>query len=487
MMDSQEITKLQEQLEQLQLKVTRSLAIEQQLINSRFQLDQELQRFRSIYHYGQLLGKCSDMEHFAEILAESVVDIFEIESSIVWFSKDGIHLNPTAAATIDCGISTDGCSGLRSWLEDHLLTAELPYILRSEKGLKKHPNDVYDRLIAANIVNSEGICLGVVVGFVSTEKKDLYEVDMNDCEDSFGVLCHLSSTLYQNHLDNITIQNQNIQLEAKIATQARELIQQEKLASLGTLAAGVAHEINNPVGFIKSNVTVLADYSTTVISAMNLLRDLFDGKISIDEAKNNYRSANLDMGDLSFIPEDLIDLLQQTTNGIERVTKIVDGLRRFSHPSNNKRSATNINDCIEAAISVTTNKIKHLANLNKSLGELQLVAAIESELTQVFVNILINASQALGGKFGEILVSSWQEDNWIYASIQDNGIGIHEKHLSQLFEPFFTTKPVGEGTGLGLSISHGIMQDHGGLISVQSSVGHGTTFTLKFPAMSETT
>src|SRR5210317_342594 len=127
MMDSQEITKLQEQLEQLQLKVTRSLAIEQQLINSRFQLDQELQRFRSIYHYGQLLGKCSDMEHFAEILAESVVDIFEIESSIVWFTNDGVHLNPTAAATIDCGISTDGRSGLRSWLEDHLLTAELPY------------------------------------------------------------------------------------------------------------------------------------------------------------------------------------------------------------------------------------------------------------------------------------------------------------------------------------------------------------------------
>lgn len=480
-MDSSNDNKLQLQLEQLQLKVTRSLAIEQQLINSRFELDRELQRFRSIYHYGQLLGRCSDMSHFAEILAESVVDIFELESSLIWLTDDGVQLNQNAASIVDCVFSVEDCSDLKLWLENTLLTAQLPQVLRSRIGDKNHPNEKYHRLITANMVNSEGVCLGVVVGFVSAAKTELYDVDIADCEDAFGVLCHLSSTLYQNHLDNIIINNQNAQLEAKVATQARELIQQEKLASLGTLAAGIAHEINNPVGFIKSNVDVLSDYSITVIMAMNLLRDIFKHGLSIDDAKDKFLDANLVMDDLSFIPEDLTDLLKQTSTGVDRVTKIVDGLRRFSHPSSNQKMPTNINDCLEAAINVTHNKIKHLADLSREFGNVKPVAAIESELTQVFVNILINASQAMGGKFGEIIVKSWQEGDWVFALIQDNGKGIHEKHLSHLFEPFFTTKAVGEGTGLGLSISHGIIKDHGGSIEVKSKPNAGTAFTIKLP------
>ncbi|PLX49829.1 MAG: hypothetical protein C0613_06180 [Desulfobulbaceae bacterium] len=249
------------------------------------------------------------------------------------------------------------------------------------------------------------------------------------------------------------------------------VFQQEKLASVGQLAAGVAHEINNPVGFISSNLSTLHKYIgkiTTYLAAA-------DSGQSSEELRQLRKKLKID-----FIFTDIRDLINESLEGTERVREIVQNLKSFSRAEEQTFVRADINECLEKTLKVIWNELKYKATIIKEYGRLPSVKCYPQQLNQVFMNLLINAVQAIDTK-GEITIQTWQEDKEIHVAISDTGQGIAPQNLSQLFEPFYTTKEAGKGTGLGLSIAHDIIRQHKGRIDVISRPGKGSTFTVIIP------
>ncbi|MBU4262517.1 MAG: PAS domain-containing protein [Proteobacteria bacterium] len=259
------------------------------------------------------------------------------------------------------------------------------------------------------------------------------------------------------------------------ATQS-QMLQREKMASVGQLAAGVAHEINNPVGFVSSNLGTLAKY----IGRLTEYIDLQD-KAVISDLREQLQAARKELK-IDYIIEDAKDLIRESLDGTGRVSTIVRGLKSFSRIDEARRQAADINECLEATLNIVWNELKYKATVTKDYGDIPQTLCNPQQLNQVFMNFLVNAAQAIA-KQGEIRIRSWQETNWIFVSIADTGCGIAAENLSRIFEPFFTTKDVGKGTGLGLSISYDIIKKHGGDIAVESETGRGTTFTVKIPVV----
>ncbi|NOY13176.1 MAG: PAS domain S-box protein [Deltaproteobacteria bacterium] len=254
-----------------------------------------------------------------------------------------------------------------------------------------------------------------------------------------------------------------------------QMLQREKMASIGQLAAGVAHEINNPIGFVSSNLRTLDKYTRRLSGYIALLEKALADSPAWEDLQSERKNIKLD-----FLLEDTAELIEESLDGSERVKKIVQNLKTFSRVDQAEEQATNLNECLESTIAIVWNEIKYKAELKKDFGELPEIVCNPQELTQVFTNILVNAAQAIE-KNGLIKVSSRYDGHAIIIRIEDNGCGIAEEDLSRIFEPFFTTKEVGKGTGLGMSISYEIVEKHGGDIQVQSVVDEGTCFTLIFP------
>ena len=264
----------------------------------------------------------------------------------------------------------------------------------------------------------------------------------------------------------------------QLANAQQQMVQQEKLASIGQLAAGVAHEINNPTGYVYSNLQSLKKYSQELADTLLALKN----QTETDKAKAlSAFQANWKEHDIDFILQDLPELLGQSLKGVERIIKIVRGLSRFSHINEDKAEYLNLNELLDSTIELLWNEIKHKAKMVKDYGELPLVKANANQLSQVFVNLIMNALQAME-KDGTLTVSTRPRNRRVEILVQDTGAGIAPEHLSKIFDPFFTTKPVGQGTGLGLSISYEIVKAHGGDIQVQSEQWKGTTFTITLPA-----
>ncbi len=256
------------------------------------------------------------------------------------------------------------------------------------------------------------------------------------------------------------------------------LYQQEKLASVGQLAAGVAHEINNPMGFITSNLNSMEKYVMKINEFMES-QEKFMNLVQDDAGKEELQVLRKKMK-INFIQEDIIDLLHESLEGADRVTEIVKNLKSFSRLDEEKIKAADVNECLESTIKVIWNELKYKVTLHKDYGEIPLVMCNAQKLNQVFINLLINAAHAIE-KEGDVHIRSWYESGKIMVAISDNGKGIDSLHLNKIFEPFFTTKEVGKGTGLGLSISYDIIKEHNGDIVVDSQVGKGTTFTVSLP------
>lgn len=265
-------------------------------------------------------------------------------------------------------------------------------------------------------------------------------------------------------------------LERREAIQEKQkmqafIFQQEKLASVGQLAAGVAHEINNPLNYISSNLGSLNEYLVQLMEYVNASTT----NLKAEELQQLRKALDID-----FIAEDIKDLISESIEGTDRISAIVQNLKSFSRVDEGKCKETDINDCLENTIKVIWNELKYKAKIIKEYGELPLTQCYPQHLSQIFMNFLVNAVQAIE-KEGEIKIKTWQDGKSIYVSITDTGHGIPEENISKLFEPFFTTKEVGKGTGLGLSIAHEIIQKHKGRIDVESEVGRGTTFTVTLP------
>lgn len=263
-----------------------------------------------------------------------------------------------------------------------------------------------------------------------------------------------------------------------------QLLHSEKLASIGQLAAGVAHEINNPVGFINNNMEVLgqyiADYGKVLRMVENLKaaieqENLEKAKSIVQEMARFEEEINLD-----YIINDIDNLLQHNQRGLERIQKIVLDLCTFAREDKDTMELVKIEEVIDSILSIVQSELKYKAELKKNYVDTPLVKGNAQRLGQVFVNLLVNAVQAIEEK-GMIEIKTYQEGRYVYVDVIDTGKGISPENLRKIFDPFFTSKPVGQGTGLGLSVSYEIVKKHGGEIKVQSEVGKGTTFTVMLP------
>lgn len=269
-----------------------------------------------------------------------------------------------------------------------------------------------------------------------------------------------------------------------------KIIQQEKMASIGQLAAGVAHEINNPMGFIISNLSSLKGYTGKIATFLKVqdetvieLKGVCDGEQGVDEKKAVLFQRLQDMKrsqKIDYIMGDTEDLIKETQEGANRVKNIVQDLKGFTRMTVDDSMAADINAGLESTINIIWNELKYKTTLVKDFADLPLVTCNPGQMNQVFMNILLNAVQAIDTQ-GEIRIKTWSEKNNILVSISDTGCGMPHEVVNRIFEPFFTTKEVGKGTGLGLSISYEIIKNHGGDIKVDSKMGEGTTFTVKIP------
>lgn len=277
----------------------------------------------------------------------------------------------------------------------------------------------------------------------------------------------------------------NIELKAlnvKLADTRQQLIQSEKMVSIGQLAAGVAHEINNPIGFVSSNMSNLEKLVSPIIDLIK-----FTQKIKTQLPSEHQHELNniLEDLDVEYTIDDLPALVNESLEGLARVKKIVQDLKDFSRADTNTDfQLTDIVEGLKTTLTIATNEIKYVADVNMLIEDKLEIECHPGQLNQVFLNLLVNSAHAMHERKerGLITISGgFLSKDRIFIEIKDNGCGIPENIASKIFDPFFTTKPVGKGTGLGLSIAYGIIKTHNGTITLDSKVGSGTTFRIELP------
>ena len=282
------------------------------------------------------------------------------------------------------------------------------------------------------------------------------------------------------------LRDQNAYLEAEVERRMKEsqqiqiqLLQSEKLAAIGQLAAGIVHEINNPVSFVTTNLSALDSYLQDVFELLDAYAILEEACTSDESALANVRELK-QRKEIDFLRDDSAQLVLESRQGLVRVSKIVSDLKNFSRMESSDWQRADLHNGLDSTLNIVWNEIKYHCTLHKDYGDIPEVYCIPSQINQVFLNLLVNAAQAVPQK-GDITIRTGRTDDEVFVAIADTGTGIPAENLPRLFEPFFTTKPVGKGTGLGLSIAYGIVQKHKGRIEVESTMGEGTTFTIWLP------
>jgi len=275
-----------------------------------------------------------------------------------------------------------------------------------------------------------------------------------------------------------------------------QLRQAQKLESIGRLAAGVAHEINTPTQYIGDNIMFIRDSLGELMSPLRLFGQLVqaarDNKLDpelLDSAEAAIKTADLD-----YLMEEMPKAVEQSLQGVDRVTKIVRAMKEFSHPGAAEKTKVDLNHCIDSTLTVARNEWKYVANLVTDFDpNLPPVTCLPGEFNQVILNLIINAAHAIGDTLnpqtsekGTITVRTRQDGDWVEVRIGDTGSGIPEAARAKIFEPFFTTKSVGKGTGQGLAIARSVIVDkHGGTIRFETELGKGTTFLIRIPISSK--
>lgn len=273
--------------------------------------------------------------------------------------------------------------------------------------------------------------------------------------------------------------NADIDIQRRLEEAQNQLLQSEKMASIGQLAAGVAHEINNPIGYVYSNLSTLEKYLADIFAVLAAYEALEPALGEYSDALAEIRQLKARV-DFDFLKDDITALMAESAEGIARVKKIVQDLKDFSHVDEAEWQWTDLHKGLDSTLNIVNNELKYKANVVRRYGELPLVECLSSQLNQVFMNILVNAAHAIE-EHGTITVRTGADGDEVWVEIEDSGKGIAREHLNRIFDPFFTTKPVGKGTGLGLSLSYGIVQKHHGRIEVESEPGRGTTFRVRLP------
>lgn len=332
---------------------------------------------------------------------------------------------------------------------------------------------------AAPLHNAEGERIGAIETLQDVTERHQAEDSLRQYKD------HLEELVAERTLQlaeaNVTLEKDRKELEqllAKVEEAQQQLLQSEKMAAIGQLAAGVAHEINNPIGFVNSNLGTLKTYIEHLMQLVDAYEAVANGgdPALLEEARRK--------ADLDFLREDLPSLVHESHEGLGRVTRIVQDLKDFSHVDQAELQEADLNAGLESTLNVVWNELKYKADVVRELKDIPLVLCVPAQINQVFMNLLVNAAQAIDTR-GRITVRSGERDGFVWFEIEDTGKGMTEEVRRRIFEPFYTTKPVGKGTGLGLSISYDIVvKKHGGFLEVSSQPDVGTTFRLGLPIRS---
>ena len=302
--------------------------------------------------------------------------------------------------------------------------------------------------------------------------------------DEGGRLLYLSSIMrdiseHKKAEDALRARQRELEAAYKDIEQAQsQLLQSEKMASVGQLAAGVAHEINNPVGFVNSNLGTLQNYVADLFTMIAAYEQL-ETKLPQDDALQQLLALKKKL-DLNYLRADTGDLVKESIDGLGRVKRIVQDLKEFSHVDSTEWQIADLHAGLDSTLNIAHNELKYKTTVVKEYGDMPQVECIASQINQVFMNLLVNAAHAIETR-GTITIRSGQTSDAVWIEISDTGKGMSAEVQKHIFEPFFTTKPVGKGTGLGLSLAYGIVQKHHGHIEVESEAGKGTRFRIQLP------
>ena len=490
---------LKSKCDDFQAQIIRFLKVEQDLVDARSKLDRDLSRFRSIQTYSQRVLAAESIEEFADITIESVVETFEVECSAFFvFDKTTGKLTVQSYFGFDddthagCQLDTDWITS-RGFMKNGKVIIEMvepdsfPF---GKAGLYK--------VILSPYYDEDGTFHGMLTGGVSRSKRAYYDEITDQLIPSFMVFTQQMSAMLQNfeakRFLDMKVQERTAQVmqqKAEIEVINRELVktlddlkqaqsqlvQSEKMASLGQLVAGIAHEINNPVNFISAGVDSLSTNLEEIRQVLEIYHKINESNVAeklkeIEELKQRveYKEAIREIN----------KLIESIKNGTVRTTEIVKGLRTFSRLDEDILKTADIHEGIDSTLILLRNRYKNRIEIIRDYGDLPQVECYPGQLNQVFMNILSNAVDAIDDK-GTITISTSLKNNNICISIKDSGNGIPENLLEKIFDPFFTTKGVGKGTGLGLSISQSIIEKHKGTIEVKSKPGKGTEFIIELP------
>ena len=361
--------------------------------------------------------------------------------------------------------------------------------------IKKLVTDGELRNKGMNLMSKDGSRIPVVLNGSLIRNEDnkidavvLIARDMRDIYQLITELSQLNEDLEErvkNRTDELRVARDASEEALKKLQQAQaQLVQNDKMASVGQLSAGIAHEINNPTGFVLSNLKTLEEYINDIRCLITEYDTLLQRCVGISDEDVSCIVKNIEKFkekiDVVFLLHDIAQIFKETQDGMRRISKIVRDMKEFSHAGSDKPEYTDVNKGLESTLNIVWNEIKYKAEVKTLYGDIPHVMCYPQQLNQVFMNILVNAAHAIEGR-GVITLRTFSENGNVVIEISDTGKGISPEHLSRIFEPFFTTKPVGMGTGLGLSVAYAIIKKHNGEITVDSKVGAGTRFQVCIP------
>ena len=454
----------------------------------------DLAWIRALYEFGQTAAHGADALRVQQDILNHIVQGFDAESGSIALIVDGTDDQLEIAAGTDLPPGVVGSKLQRGvGVFGHVVATRQALLINgkaAEAGLPLRMTEPRDRP-AHSAMCWPLIVQDQVIGALAVNRaatRDRYTVEDLDRGQA---LASLLALVIANHRMNVERENRILELSTLNATLQRvnalledaqdQLIESEKLASIGQIAAGVAHEINNPIGFVSSNLGTLESYLQSMFALLAAYIEADrTAPATLTGAMASARTLRKGH-DFDFLRGDIVALLAESRDGLVRVKRIVQDMKDFSRSGSEETWETaDLNAVLESTLNIVRNEIKHKARIETHYGNLPKVECLPSRLSQVFLNLLVNAGQAINAE-GKITLSTGVDGVEAWIRVEDTGSGISHENLNRIFDPFFTTKPVGQGTGLGLSVSYSIVRKHGGRIDVASETGRGTQFTVSIP------
>jgi two-component system NtrC family sensor kinase len=448
----------------------------------------------ALYELGQKAANGAHPQQVRQEILEHIVRGFAAESGSIALIVDGTTDQLELAAGTDLPLGLIGSELPRgAGVFGHVVATGHPVLVNgnaAETGLPLRVCEERQRATHSAMCWPLSVS-GRTIGAVAVNRAANSPRYTADDLDQGQALTSLLALVMANHRMHVERDSRILELSTLNATMQRingmledaqnQVIQSEKLASIGQMAAGVAHEINNPLAFALSNLGSLDSY---LLQLLNLLTAYIDADKALGaEPPPAFADARAlrERTDVDFLRIDIPALLSESRDGLLRVKRIVQDLRDFSRGGVEEVwQAVDLHAALNSTLNIVHNELKYKADIVRSYGNLPEIECMPSRLNQVFLNLLVNAGQAIDAH-GTITLSTGVADSEVWIAIADTGAGIAPENLKRIFDPFFTTKPVGQGTGLGLSVSHSIVRKHGGRIDVDSEVGRGTRFTIRLP------